>query len=196
MNSLGLNKEEFKDFLEKDSKCLLFKSSHFKNIFAFLRKYDIKASETFSLIQRFPELVIANRHSLLAKKLTLLEELIPQKSTIRTLIRMYPFVLLKSYNSFVRKILYFNKELEKNILELEIFPVIFVFNFYRDIKPRCEIMRRKENWLPLKEAFALSPQKFAEKIGVTEEEYNRYVENSAPLYERDLLFKYNKYFGM
>lgn len=194
--TFGLKKEEFREFIEKDPKLFLFRSSHFKNIFIFLKKYDIKASETFNLLKKYPELVLANRYSLLVRKINLLNELIPQKSTIRTLIKMYPFILLKSYNSFVKKILYFNKELEKNILDLDIFPMIFVFNFHRDIKPRCELMRRYNNWIPLKEAFGLSAEEFTKKIGASQEEYNSFVEDSSPLYERDLLFRYNKFYGI
>jgi hypothetical protein len=196
IETFGLKKEEFIEFIEKDPKLFLFRSSHFKNIFIFLKKFDIKASETFNILKVFPELVLANRHSLLIKKITLLNDLIPQKSTMRTLIKMYPFILLKSYNSFVRKILYFNKELEKNILDLDIFPIIFVFNFYRDIKPRCELMRKYNNWIPLKEAFALSTEEFTKKVGGSLEEYNSFVEDSSPLYERDLLYRYNKYYGI
>lgn len=196
MVSYGLKKEEFKEFIEKDSKLFLFKSSHFKNIFTFLKFYDIKAGETFNLMKKYPELILANRYSLLKKKLNLLNELIPQKSTLRTLIKMYPFMLLKSYNSFIKKILYFNKELEKNILELDIFPIIFVFNFHKDIKPRCELMRKYNNWIPLKEAFALNSEDFVKQIGGSIEEYNSFVEDSSPLYERDLLYRYNKFYGI
>ena len=194
--TFGLKKEEFREFIEKDPKLFLFKSSHFKNIFMYLKTFDIKASETFNILKKYPELVLANRHSLLMKKISLLNELIPQKSTIRTLIKMYPFILLKSYNSFVRKILYFNKELEKNILELDIFPMIFMFNFQRDIKPRCELMRKYNNWIPLKEAFALSAEEFTKKLGASIDEYNLLVEDSSPLFERDLLYRYNKYYGI
>ena len=141
-------------------------------------------------------MILSNRHSLLNKKLKLLDELVPQKSTVRTLIRMYPFILLKSYNSFVRKILYFNKELEKNILELEIFPIIFVFNFNKDIKPRCELMRKYNKWIPFKSAFSLTPEDFVQKIGVDLKEYESFKEDSSPLYERDLLYRYNKYHGI
>ncbi len=157
--------------------------------------YDIRAGETFDLIEKYPELLLSNRYSLLRKKLALLNELIPQKSTVRTLIKMYPFILLKSYNSFIKKILYFNKELEKNILDLDIFPIIFVFNFNRDIKPRCELMRKYNTWIPMKEAFGLNPEEFVKKIGGSIQEYNSFVESS-PMYERDLLYRYNKYYGI
>lgn len=196
MNTLGLNKEEFIEFFEKDSKLFLFRSTHFRIIFSALKKYDIKSKEVFQMIKEYPEMLIANRESLLEKKLKLLEELIPQKSTIRTLIRMYPFIILKSYNSFVKKILYFNKDLEKNILELDIFPIIFVFNFNTEIKPRCELMRRMNLWMPLKEAFSLSPEEFTKKLGVEIAEYEKLKEDPSPLYERDLLYRYNKYIGI
>lgn len=194
--TLGLKKEEFIQFIERDSKLFLFKSSHFKNIFSYLKKYDIKAGETFNIIKRHPELIFANRHSLLRKKLQLLDDLITQKSTMRSLIKLYPFLLLKSYNSFVKKILYFNKELEKNILDLDIFPIIFVFNFQQDIKPRCQLMRRYNKWIPFKEAFALPVEDFVNQVGGTIEEFNSLIENPSPLYERDLLYKYNKYYGI
>ena len=66
---MGLDKEEFINFFEKDSKLFLFKSSHFKIIFSSLRKYDIKSKEVFSMIKQYPEMIIANRESLLEKKL-------------------------------------------------------------------------------------------------------------------------------
>lgn len=94
--TFGLKKEEFRQFIENDSKLFLFRSSHFKNIFSYLKKYDIKAGETFNLIKKHPELILANRHSLLRKKLKLLDEIIIQKSTMRTLIKLYPFILLKA----------------------------------------------------------------------------------------------------
>lgn len=161
-----------------------------------MKKYDIKSQEVFSMIKQYPELLIANRESLLEKKLKLLDELIPQKSTMRTLIRMYPFILLKSYNSFVKKVLYFNKELEKNILDLDIFPIIFVFNFNTEIKPRCELMRRLNIWMPFKEAFSLTPEEFTKKLNVDFAEYEKLKEDPSPLFERDLLFRYNKYIGI
>lgn len=196
LNTLGLDKQEFKNFFEKDSKLFLFKSSHFKIIFSSLKKYDIKSQEVFSMIKQYPEMLIANRESLLEKKLKLLDELIPQKSTMRTLLRMYPFILLKSYNSFVKKVLYFNKELEKNIIDLDIFPIIFVFNFNTEIKPRCELMRRLNSWMPFKEAFSLTPEEFTKKLNVDLIEFERLKEDSSPLFERDLLFRYNKYIGI
>ncbi len=196
LNTLGINKQEFINFFEKDPKLFLFKSTHFKIIFSSLKKYDIKSQEVFSIIKQYPEMLIANRESLLEKKLKLLDELIPQKSTMRTLIRMYPFILLKSYNSFVKKVLYFNKELEKNILDLDIFPIIFVFNFNTEIKPRCELMRRMNSWMPFKEAFSLTPEEFTKKLNVDLSEFEKLKEDSSPLYERDLLFRYNKYIGI
>lgn len=96
----------------------------------------------------------------------------------------------------MKKILYFNKELEKNILDLEIFPIIFVFNFQKDIKPRCELMRRYNKWISFKEAFALPAEDFVNKVGGSIEEFNSLIENPSPLYERDLLYKYNKYYGI
>ena len=53
LNTLGINKQEFINFFEKDSKLFLFKSTHFKIIFSSLKKYDIKSQEVFNIITKY-----------------------------------------------------------------------------------------------------------------------------------------------
>ncbi len=177
--------------IQKDPKFLLFNSSQIHNILKYLNSYDIKPQYTLEIFKQYPDLLISNRYSLLEKKLELLNDLNMKKSTIRNLIKRYPFILLKSYNSFIKKILYFY-DLNIKIEETDIYPVIFVFDLETDIKPRCELMKFHNKWIPLKEAFSLSFEEFIERLGLTKDNYKKHSSES-PLRERDVLFRYSKY---
>jgi hypothetical protein len=61
----------------------------------------------------------------------------------------------------------------------------------RDIRPRCELMKKHNKWLPMSEAFSMSVEELADKLGIDRKEIK--VEPIGPLYERDLLFRYSKY---
>jgi hypothetical protein len=113
-------------------------------------------------------------------------------ATIEKLIRTYPFILLKTYNSFVEKVFYFNKELKMNIEEVDIYPIIYIFDLNRDIIPRVNLMKKNNQWLPFKEAFSMSLEELAQKLN-SKETISTNFDASAPLYERDLLFRYSKY---
>jgi hypothetical protein len=127
----------------------------------------------------------------LRKKFGLFTELGINKKTVKTLLLKYPFVLVKSYNSFIKKILYFN-QIGLKIENIDIYPLIYVFNLATDIKPRCEVMRKYNKWLPFKEAFSISPEEFQKRMGISNQEYEGFTEPS-PLQERDLMFRYSKY---
>jgi hypothetical protein len=161
-----------------------------KNVFALLSQMGLKSKDTFEFVKIYPDLLLANRYNILQKKLLLFGDLQMNKSTIKSLIKTYPFILLKSYNSFIDKVFYFSKELNMNIEEVDIYPLIFLYDLKRDIKPRCEIMKKMNKWIPFKEAFSISVEDLAIKLGAGSVEE---IENSAPLYERDLLFRYSKY---
>jgi hypothetical protein len=170
----------------------LFRYSQINNVVDLLRKYDLKYNEILQLIKDYPDLLISNRYSILKQKIDLFDQLNMEKSTVRNLIRNFPFIILKSYNSFIRKILYF-KNLQINITEMDIYPVIFVYNLNRDIKPRCELMKKHNKWIPFKEAFALSPDEFCKRLSVERKEFDELYHDSSPLFERDLTFRYSKY---
>ena len=179
------------NLIKRDPKFLIFRYTQVENIIKQLSAFDIKPSQTFELVKQYPDILISNRYSILEKKLELFTDLNLNKSTIKNLIKRYPFILLKSYNSFVRKILYFN-DLGMKIESIDIYPIIFLFNLETDIKPRCEIMKKYNKWIPFKEAFSLTPEQFAERMGVNNSEYDN---NSSPslLNERDIFFRYSKY---
>lgn len=161
-----------------------------KNVFALMSKIGLKSKETFEFVKIYPDLLLANRYNILQKKLLLFSDLQMNKSTIKSLIKTYPFILLKSYNSFIDKVFYFSKELNMNIEEVDIYPLIFLYDLKRDIKPRCEMMKKINKWIPFKEAFSMSVEDLAIKLGASSVEK---IGDSAPLYERDLLFRYSKY---
>jgi hypothetical protein len=151
----------------------------------------IKTKETFELVKVYPDLLLANRYNILKKKLLLFQDLQMNKSTIKNLIKNYPFILLKSYNSFIDKVFYFSKELNMNIEEIDIYPLIYLYDLNRDIKPRCELMKKMKKCIPFKEAFSMSVEDLANKLGASNPAS---VGDSGPLYERDLLFRYSKYY--
>lgn len=151
----------------------------------------LKAKETFEFVKIYPDLLLANRYNILRKKLLLFGDLQMNKTTIRNLIKNYPFILLKSYNSFIDKVFYFSKELNMNIEEIDIYPLIYLYDLNRDIKPRCELMKKMNKWISFKEAFSMSVEDLAKKLGTGSPDN---ITDSAPLYERDLLFRYSKYF--
>jgi hypothetical protein len=177
--------------IEKDSKCFLFKVEQFNNVIALLKDHDLTDEEVFNIIKSCPDILISDRYSILTKKFKLFADLNINKSTIKNLILKYPFILVKSYNSFIRKVVYFN-ELELKIENIDIYPLIYVFNLATDIKPRCEVMKKCNKWIPFKEAFSISPSEFQSRMGITATEYDSFVEPS-PLHERDLMFRYSKY---
>jgi hypothetical protein len=74
----------------------------------------------------------------------------------------------------------------------DIYPIIYVFNLETDIKPRCEIMKKYNKWIPFKEAFSLPLDQFAEKMGVKKSEVDSLTSPSM-LHERDIFFRYSKY---
>jgi hypothetical protein len=83
-----------------------------------------------------------------------------------------------------------------NINEMEIFPVIFCYNLNTEIRPRIELMRSKNKFIPLKQAFSLDKKEFAKVINASEDDFNKLVRDPAPQYERDLTFRYSKYLSI
>jgi hypothetical protein len=113
------------------------------------------------------------------------------KMTVKNFIQRYPFILVKSYNSFIKKVVYFS-ELGFKIENIDIYPLIYAFNLATDIKPRCEVMKMQNKWIPFNEAFSISPTEFQSKLGVSSQEYEN-LKEASPLHERDLMFRYSKY---
>jgi hypothetical protein len=187
----NFDKQEVKELIKRDPKFLIFKSTQFDNVIKHLNSLDIKPAQIFEMIKQYPDILLSNRYSILEKKLELFNDLNLNKATIRNLIKRYPFILLKSYNSFVKKVLYFN-DMGMKIESTDIYPLIYVFNLDTDIKPRCEIMKKYNKWIPFKEAFSLTADQFAEKMGVNKSEFDSYASPSL-LHERDVFFRYSKY---
>ena len=177
--------------IEQNPKVFLFKQTQLTNVVSLLTKQGLKSKEVFEFIKEYPDLLLANRYSLLKNKLELFEQLKMNRDTVKNLVLTYPFILLKSYNSFINKVFYFNKELRMDIEEIDIYPLIYAYNLNRDIKPRCELMKKYNKWLPFSEAFSMSVEDLAKKLG--EENYQVQSDSGSPLYERDLLFRYSKY---
>jgi hypothetical protein len=80
-----------------------------------------------------------------------------------------------------------------NIEEIDIYPLIYLYDLNRDIKPRCELMKNMNKWITFKEAFSMSVEDLAKRLG-TVNNVNVVDSTSAPLFERDLLFRYSKYY--
>jgi hypothetical protein len=192
VDNYKLDKKEWFEVVKKNPKVFLFRHSQINNIMNNLSEYKIKPKETFEFIKQYPDLLLINRHNLLIKKLELFQTLGMNKATIRNLIKTYPFILLKSYNSFINKVLYFTYELDMRIEDIDIYPIILVYNLERDIKPRCNLMKKYNKWIPFKEAFSMTPEEFAKKINISPSEF---IEGDpSPLFERDLMFRYSKYY--
>jgi hypothetical protein len=195
IDNIKTDKKEWKKLILKNPKFLIFKHNHISNLFSLLSHKGIKASETFEFVKSYPDLMLANRHNVLLYKLSLFDKLQINKSTVKNLVKAYPFILLKSYNSFIDKVSYFSKELKLNIEEIDIYPIIYVYDLKRDIIPRCEMMKRANKWLPFKEAFSMSLEDLAKKLTISTEGLNSLNTGSenSPVYEREMLFKYSKY---
>jgi hypothetical protein len=191
IDSFNTERKEWREVIERNPNIFIFKHTQLKNVFSILSQLGIKAKETFEFVKIYPDLLIANRYNILKKKLLLFGDLQMNKSTIKNLIKSYPFILLKSYNSFIDKVFYFSKELNMNIEEIDIYPLIYLYDLNRDIKPRCEMMKQMKKWIPFKEAFSMSVEDLAKKLGAVNPTS---VGDSGPLYERDLLFRYSKYY--
>jgi hypothetical protein len=188
---MKLDRKEWREIIKANPKVFLFRHTQLTNVVSQLTKYGLKAKEVFEIIKVYPDLLLANRYSMLRKKLELFEQLKMNKDTIRNLIREYPFILLKSYNSFINKVFYFNKELKKDIEDIDIYPLIYCYSLKDDIKPRCEIMKKANKWLPFAEAFSITVDQLAEKLGVDKKDIISTEDKG--LFERDLMFRYSKY---
>ncbi len=211
---------EWLEVIKTNPRVFLFKYTQIKNIQKFLFKYNICNNELFKIIKEYPDLLIANRYDMLRRKLALFEDLKINSVTIGNLIKAYPFVLLKSYNSFINKVYYFHKELKMDIEKIDIYPLIYVYNLERDIKPRCGLMKEYNVWVKFSEAFSMSVDELEvrlREIGDVDKDKDNNNNNNrndvdkdnnrndvdrdreekavpkAVANERDLLFRYNKY---
>lgn len=187
---MKINRQDFREIIEKNCKVFLFRHTQVTNVVTLLTKQGLRTKEVFNILKEYPDLLLANRYDLLRQKLQLFAELRINQSSIKNLVLNYPFILLKSYNSFINKVFYFKKELKMDIETIDIYPLIYVYNLERDIKPRCELMKKYNNWLPFSEAFAMTVDELALKLGANQTEVTKVDDFN---YERDLLFRYSKY---
>lgn len=190
---MKFDRKEWRALIEKDPRVYLFRHTQMTNVVSLLRYHGVSNKEAFEIIKQYPDFLLANRYDLLRKKFALFNQLKLNKSTIRNLIKLYPFIMLKSYNSFVNKVFYFHQELKMDIEDIDIYPLIYVYNLQKDIKPRCELMKKYNKWLPFNEAFSMSIEDLAEKLNVKAEDKAIKPSDASPLQERDLLFRYSKY---
>lgn len=188
---MKFDRKEWREIIQRNPKVFLFRHTQLTNVVSQLTKYGLKAKEVFEIIKVYPDLLLANRYSMLKKKLELFEQLKMNKDTIKNLIKEYPFILLKSYNSFINKVFYFNKEIKIEIEDLDIYPMIYCYSLKNDIKPRCELMKKANKSIPYSEAFSMTLDQLAEKLGVDKKDIAGAEDKG--LFERDLMFRYSKY---
>ncbi len=188
---MKFDRKVWRGIIERNPKVFLFKDTQITNVVSCLTSKGLSSKEILQFMNDYPDLLLANRYSMLKEKMLLFDALKMNKDTVKSLVRAYPFILLKSYNSFINKVFYFSKELKKDIEETDIYPLIYTFNLNKDIKPRCELMKKYDKWIPLNEAFSMSVEELAAKLEVDVKEITK--EEDSPLNERDLLFKYSKY---
>lgn len=83
---------------------LFFSAEKFNDIFTCLKeKLGIDYYLTLYLISKCPDIILSNRNGLLEKKIDMLLQLDIDRYTLKQMIKHYPFALLKSFNSYIKK---------------------------------------------------------------------------------------------
>lgn len=142
------------DFLKYNPYMLCTSANNFKQLFSiFDEKLGIKPFTTLNIIRRCPDVVFCNRHKLLEKKIDLLLNMEMSKYVIRHLFKYYPFMITKSFNSYIKKYDFLKNDCKYKLKEdLEIYPLILIFDFETEIKPKLSLLKLIEQAIELKKA--------------------------------------------
>ena len=141
----------------------------------FCKQRGVRNKRMLNILDDLPAFSIQNRSNLLQKKI----EIIQKKSQrddkyIQYLISRHPDLLMKSWGSFVAKIHYFERNLNRPLLHEKTFPLILYQNYGKVIRPRGDILiNRRIRDFDFKDAFLCSDKEFCERYKVSLEEINK-----------------------
>eukprot|EP00340_Litonotus_pictus_P009554 CAMPEP_0170515792 /NCGR_PEP_ID=MMETSP0209-20121228/2190_1 /TAXON_ID=665100 ORGANISM="Litonotus pictus, Strain P1" /NCGR_SAMPLE_ID=MMETSP0209 /ASSEMBLY_ACC=CAM_ASM_000301 /LENGTH=387 /DNA_ID=CAMNT_0010800449 /DNA_START=279 /DNA_END=1445 /DNA_ORIENTATION=- len=208
------------DFIKLNPYALLTEPKRFNEIFSvFKERLGIDKQMTLHLMKRCPDIMYLNRKGLVNRKVDLLLGMMNEnRFTVKGLIKAYPFILVKSFSSLIKKFSFLKNDCGYNLdNDLSIYPLLLVFNFEKEIKPKLTILNRiekahlgneennvynKGKVISVKKAFSISKTDFCTSVNIPEEEYTSLEQNSAKtdgesllpnFEERDILFYYSKW---
>lgn len=193
------------DFIKINPCILIGSAEKFLDIFNLFReKIGLHYNQTLNILSKTPDIMLTNKNGLLEKKIDLLLKLSMNKYVIKQLVKSYPFILLRSFNSFIKK-----HEFLKNTIgykldgDLEVYPLILLFNFEKEIKPKITLLKKleakqeelrkkasiasilqkeealskNEKLISLPKAFSLTKEEFCNEIGAKVEDYDKIVQS-------------------
>lgn len=206
--SNGSLEEKYKDFtgfelIELNPMLLLTSAEKMKMIFVSLKeKIGIDYPLTLDLIKACPDILFLNKNGLLEKKLDMLLKLNINRYTLKQLFKYFPFMLTRSFNSYIKKYEFIKEQGYKLDGEEDLYPMILLFDYSTEIKPKLTILKNIEKKIlelkasenlatfsTLKKevtgklisvswAFSLSKEEFCNEVGVDVVEYNTIVDKA------------------
>ena len=158
---------------------------------------------TIHMITQCPDIMFLNKNGLLEKKVEILLKINIDRFTLKQLFKKYPFMLTKSFNSYLKKYDFLKGLGYKLNGDLNIYPLILLFDFNTEIKPKLTILnniklkleeiKRMENLasfsksdldnfnsklISINRAFLLSKEEFCKEVNVPEEQYTQIVQTT------------------
>lgn len=194
-----LNFETY-DLIKLNPLILLTTASKFKMIFETLKeKIGIDYYVIVDIISKCPDILFINKNGLLEKKIDFLLKLNASRFVWKQFFKAYPFMLTKSFNSYIKKYEYLKSLGYKLNGDFELYPLIYIFDFSKEIKPKLTIIKNIEHKkrlqvekkritsfdsqenlselenevISISDAFSISKEEFCKKTGVSIEEYDK-----------------------
>ncbi len=204
----GAIEEKYKNFtgyelIEFNPMLLLISAEKMKMIFISLKeKIGIDYHLTLHLINQCPDILFLNKNGLLEKKLDLLLKLNMDRFTLKQLFKNFPFMLTKSFNSYIKKYEFIKEQGYKLDGEDDMYPLILLFDYCTEIKPKLTILKNIEKQIlelkasenlatfstskreftgkliSVSKAFSMSKDDFCNEVGVDTTEYNMIVDKA------------------
>lgn len=167
----------------------------------FKEKLGVDSHLAFYLIVRCPDILYLNTHNLFEKKIDLLLKLDMDRFQVKHLIKHYPFMLVKSFSSYIKKYSFIKNDCGYKLNgDLDIYPLILIFDFNTEILPKLTILKKIEDFqntvksgltrisdndqknkyfnsrlISVSRAFSLTKEKFCEEVNINLEEYDALI---------------------
>ena len=193
------------DFIKLNPYYLLTSPSNFIEIFTiFKEKLRIDKHLALHIIKRCPDICFINKNKLLNEKIDLLMSMNIDNFTLKQLLKYYPFMLTKSFYSFIIKYEFLRNTCEYKLKgDLDIYPLVLIFDFHKEIKPKLTILKsirdyhkqaelkqkfsdfsqsqglnniENQNYITEKRAFSISKEQFCEEVNISLEEYEKHTD--------------------